>query len=75
MKDPDVSFTNHAGEQKIRMTRVKIKVSGCFPTMPHAIAWRRGSSFPTSMEALGYNHHVAIHIALDGMAADILNEH
>ncbi len=26
------------------------------------------------MEALGYNHHFAIQIALDGKAADILNE-
>ncbi len=75
MKDPDVSFTNHAGEPKIRMTKVKIKVSGCFRTMLHATAWCRGSSFLTSMEALGYNPLVAIHIALNGKAADILNEH
>ncbi len=33
------------------------------------------SSFLTSMEALGYNPLVAIHIALNGKAADILNEH
>ena len=75
MKDPDVRFTHHAGEPKIRMTKVKIKGSGWFRTMLHATAWCRGSSFLTSMEALGYNPLVAIHIALNGKAADILNEH
>ncbi len=71
--DPDVSLTNNAGEQKIRMA--KVKVSGCFRTMLHAKAWCRGSSYLTSMAALGYNHHVATQIALDGKAADIINEH
>ncbi len=38
----------------------------------HAKAWCRGSSYLTSMAALGYNHHVATQIALDGKAADII---
>ncbi len=71
--DPNVSFTNNAGEQKIRMA--KVKVSGCFRTMPHAKAWCRSSSYLTSMAALGYNPLVATQIALDGKAADIINEH
>ncbi len=41
----------------------------------HAKAWCRGSSYLTSMAALGYNHHVATQIVLDGKAADIINEH
>ncbi len=73
--DPNVSFTNNAGEQKIRMAKVKLKVSGCFRTMLHAKAWCRGSSYLTSMAALGYNPLVATQIALDGKAADIINEH
>ena len=53
--DPDVSFTNNAGEQKIRMAKVKIKVSGCFRTRRHAEAWCRISSYLSSTAALGYN--------------------
>ena len=45
MSDPDVSFTNNTGEQKIRMSKVKIKVSGCFRTEHNARAWCRISSY------------------------------
>ncbi len=75
MGDSDVSVTNHAGARKIRMVRVKIKVSGCFRIMRRAKAWRRDSSYLTPMAALGYNHHVAIHIALDGKASDMITLH
>ena len=66
MGDPDVSFTNNTGEQKIRMAKVKIKVSGCFRTRLYAEAWCRISSYLSSMAALGYNPLVAIQIALAG---------
>ena len=72
MSEPDVSFTNNTGEQKIRMSKVKIKVSGCFRTELYAHAWCRISSYLDSMKALGYNPHVAIQIALDGIAADMI---
>ncbi len=75
MGDPDVSFTNNFGEQKIRMAKVKIKVSGCFRTRFFAKAWCRISSYLSSMAALGYNPLVAIQIALAGKAADIIRMH
>ena len=75
MSDPDVSFTNNTGEQKIRMSKVKIKVSGCFRTERGAHAWCRISSYLDSMKALGYNPHVAIKTALAGNAADMIKYH
>ena len=75
MGDPDVSFTNNTGEQKIRMAKVKIKVSGCFRTRLYAEAWCRISSYLSSMAALGYNPLVAIQIALAGKAADMIKMH
>ena len=75
MSDPDVSFTNNTGEQKIRMSKVKIKVSGCFRTEFYAQAWCLISSYLDSAKALGYNPHVAIQIALDGKAVDMLKEY
>ena len=53
MSDPDVSFTNNAGERKIRMSKVKMKVSGCFRTERYAQAWCRISSYLDSMAELG----------------------
>ena len=75
MSDPDVSFTNNTGEQKIRMSKVKIKVSGCFRTEFYAQAWCLISSYLDSAKSLGYNSHVAIQIALDGKAVDMLKEY
>ena len=71
MSDPDVSFTNNTGEQKIRMSKVKIKVSGCFRIEHYAHTWCRISSYLGFMKALGYPH-VAIQIALAGNAADMI---
>ena len=75
MSDPDVSFTNNTAEQKIRMSKVKIKVSGCFRTERGAHAWCRISSYLDSMGELGYNPLDAILIALDGNAADMIEQY
>ena len=75
MAEPAVRFTHNTGEQKIRMAKVKIKVSGCFRTPLYAQAWCRISSYLNSMAALGYNPLVAIQIALAGDAADRIRLH
>ena len=75
MSDPNVSFTNNTGEQKIRMSKVKIKVSGCFRTEFYARAWCRISSYLDFMKGLGYNLHDAIQIAFDGKALDVIKEY
>ncbi len=75
LHDPDVSFTNHAGERGLRMAKVKIKVSGCFRTTAYGEAYARSSAYLQSMAALGYSPLVAIQIALDGRAVDTLSQH
>ena len=75
MSEPDVSFTNNAGERKIRMSKVKMKVSGCFRTERYAQAWCRILSYLDSMAELGYNPLVAIQIALAGNADDMIMHH
>ena len=72
---PEVSFTNNAGERGLRMSKVKMKVSGCFRTLAYGEAYARISSYLQSMEALGYNPLVAIQIALAGNAVATLEQH
>ncbi len=75
MSDPHAGFTDNAGEQEIRMAKVRPKVSGCFRTRFHAEAWRRISSCLISMAAQGCNPLVAIQIARAGDAASMIGEH
>ena len=75
MSDPDVSFTNNTGEQKIRMSKVKIKVSGCFRTDRYAHAWCRISSHLDTMAELGYIPLEAILITFDGNVADMIKQY
>ena len=56
MSDPNVSFTNNTGEQKIGMSKVKIKVSGCFRTEHNARAWCRISSY---LDAFPQSFHLS----------------
>ena len=75
LHDAEVSFTNNAGERGLRMSKVKMKVSGCFRTLVYGEAYARISSYLQSMAALGYNPLVAIQIALAGNAVATLEQH
>ncbi len=75
MADPAVSFTDNAGERRIRMAKARIRVSGCFRTQLHAEAWCRIPGHLSSMSALGYNPPGAIQIALAGNATNMIREH
>jgi len=75
LSDPDVSFTDNAGERRIRMAKVKMRVSGCFRTRHPAAARCRISSGLSSMATRGCNPLVAIQIALAGKAADMIKWH
>jgi transposase len=65
-KDPHVSFTNNRAERDLRMSKVKMKVSGCFRTNTYAQAYCRISSYLQTMANKGYNPLIAIQMALAG---------
>lgn len=73
-REPDVPFTNNRAERDIRMAKVKQKVSGCFRTPQYAAAHCRISSYLQSMALQGHNPLAAIQIALNGNAANIIEQ-
>ena len=75
MRGPDAGFTDNEGGRKIRMAKVRIKVSGRFRTRLHAEAWRRIPSHPDSMAAPGCNSLAAIRTAPAGNAAGMIRLH
>ena len=66
-------FTNNQAERSVRMTKVKLKVSGTFRSVTFAKAYCRISSYLDSMSMMGYSPIAAIQIALQNKATDILN--
>ena len=75
LPEEQVRFANSAAERALRMAKVKIKVSGCFRTLAYGQAYARISSYLQWMAALGYNPLAAIHIALAGQAAAMVDQH
>ena len=65
-KDANVPFTNNRAERNLRMSKVKMKVSGCFRQRIYAVAYCRLSSYLQTMKQRGYNPSIAIQLALTG---------
>lgn len=74
MHDPLVPFTNNAGENDLRMTKVQQKISGCFRSMEGAKIFCRIRSYILTCQ----KHHVKITDALEllfqGKMPDFMNE-
>ena len=57
------------------MSKVRIKVSGCFRTEFHLQARCLISGYLDSAKASGYNPHVAVQFAFDGNTVDMLKKY
>lgn len=73
-RNPFVSFTNNRAERDLRMGKVKQKVSGCFRSEELAQAYCRISSYLQTMANKGFNPLIAIQIALQGKAVDMMRK-
>ncbi len=71
---PRDAVCGRRAERDIRMAKVRQKVSGCFRTLRHAEAHCRISSYLQSMAHQSYNPLTAIHIALNGTAATMIEQ-
>ena len=56
------------------MSKVKMRVSGCFRTREYAERYCLISSYMQTAAALGYNTHTALDMALSGRAPDIFKD-
>jgi transposase len=66
MLDINVPFTNNQGENDIRMTKVQLKISGCFRSMEDAKIFCRVRGYLSTCQKHGVSSSQAMELLFDG---------
>jgi len=74
MDDEKVYFTNHQGENDIRMTKVQQKISGCFRSMKGALMFCRIRSYLSTCRKHGVKASDALNLLFQEKLPDFLSE-
>lgn len=73
MYDPLVPFTNNAGENDLRMTKVQQKISGCFRSMEGAYIFCRIRSYILTCQKHNVKITDALELLFQGKMPDFIN--
>ena len=71
MRDPNVPFTNNAGENDLRMTKVQQKISGCFRSMEGAKIFCRVRSYLLTAQKHGITATDALKTLFSGKLPEV----
>jgi len=74
MKNPLIPFTNNQGENDLRMTKVKLKVAGCFRSTLGAQIFARIRGFINTCKKNNINISWALKEVFDGNLDDIIKK-
>jgi len=74
MNEADVPFTNNPGENDIRMTKVKMKISGCFMSFEGAAQFCRVRSYLLTCQKNGIYAMEALNTLFSGNLPDFCDE-
>jgi len=68
----NVSFTNNQGENDIRMTKVRQKISDCFRSFEGASTFCRCRSYISTCRKQGFSASAALRMLFDGENLDFI---